>query len=547
MHAASSLSRGLGAGNELGRRDFSCHAFGRIICHAICHGICHTGGIAFRISRQSWILLFTAIIAFGGCLWGSFHFDDYSLFSSDLWRPFDIRPLTYLTFWVNELAGGRNPLGYHAVNLLLHLTAVVLLFEVLKRLTPAKAAWIAAAIFAVHPFQAEPVNYIFARSTTLATVLCLASLASWIGGHRWWAVAWFGGALLAKEECVAFPALLLLLEGWKLRQQRERRIDIKRVLWPILAMFALSVLAGIRVFVAIAENPGAPAGAQAGISWQAYGLAQGLVILRYLRMLALPWGFSVDPDIAVPPAWLGILAWLALGLLAAAAAMFALRGKQAGLWLLAGFILLLPSSSVLPVADLAADRRLYLPMIGFAAAAGVLLERVRPPVVIAALAVLTAFSVVRTQTWRTEASLWEDAARKAPHKVRPKIQLARAVEPARAIEILEGAQRIAPDNALVPSEEGRIYLSLGKPDLALMAFGRALALQPRSADALNNRGAALLALDQRQAAQADFERALAIDACQFDARLNLERLGVAIAPPPGCKFSREQRTLLGNF
>jgi len=173
-----------------------------------------------------------------------------------------------------------------------------------------------------------------------------------------------------------------------------------------------------------------------------------------------------------------------------------------------------------------------------------LLERVRPPIVVAGLAVLTALSVVRTQTWRTEVSLWEDAAAKAPNKVRPKIQLARAVEPARAIEILEEARRIAPDNALVPSEEGRIYLSLGKPDLALVAFGRALALEPRSADALNNRGAALLALDQRPAAQADFERALAIDACQFDARLNLERLGVGIAPPPGCKFSREQRALL---
>ncbi len=422
----------------------------------------------------------------------------------------------------------------------------MLLFEVLKRLISPKAAWIAAAIFAVHPFQAEPVNYIFARGITLATVLCLASLASWIAGHRWWAVAWFGGALLAKEECVAFPALLLLLEGWKLREQREKQPEIKRVPRPIVAMFALSVLAGIRVFFAIAQNPGVPAGAQAGISWQAYGLAQGLVILRYLRMLVLPWGFSVDPDIGVPPAWLGILAWLALALLAAAAAMFALRGKQAGLWLLAGFILLLPSSSVLPVADLAADRRLYLPMIGFAAAAGVLLGRVRPPVVVAGLALLTALSAVRTQTWRTEASLWEDAARKAPNKVRPKIQLARAVAPARAIEILEEARRTAPDNALIPSEEGRIYLSLGKPGLALVAFGRALALEPRSADALNNRGAALLALDQRPAAQADFERALAIDACQFDARLNLERLGVAIAPPPGCKFSREQRTLLGK-
>jgi protein O-mannosyl-transferase len=542
LQAARSLGGGFGAGNELGRRDF----LGRSFCRLICHAICHTGGIAFRLSRQTWILLFAAIIAFGGCLWGSFHFDDYSLFSSDLWRPFDIRPLTYLTFWLNDLVGGRNPWGYHAVNLFLHLAAVLLLFEVLKRLISPKAAWIAAAIFAVHPFQAEPVNYIFARSIALATVLCLASLASWIAGHRWWAVAWFGAALLAKEECVAFPALLLLLEGWKLRGQREKQPEIKRVLRPIVAMFALSVLAGIRVFIAIAQTPGAPAGAQAGIPWQAYGLAQGLVILRYLRMLVLPWGFSVDPDIAIPPAWLGILAWLALGLLAAAAAMFALRGKQAGLWLLAGFILLLPSSSVLPVADLAADRRLYLPMIGFAAVAGVLLERVRPPVVVAGLAILTALSAVRTQTWRTEASLWEDGARKAPNKVRPKIQLARAVEPARAIEILEEARRIAPDNALIPSEEGRIYLSLGKPDLALVAFGRALALEPRSADALNNRGAALLALDQRPAAQADFERALAIDACQFDARLNLERLGVPIAPAPGCKFSRGQRSLLGK-
>ena len=423
---------------------------------------------------------------------------------------------------------------------------MVLLFDVLKRLIPPKGAWIAAAIFAVHPFQAEPVNYIFARSITLATVLCLASLASWVRGHRWWAVAWFGAALLAKEECVAFPAVLLLLEGWKWRQQRERRPEVNRALGPILAMFALSILAGVRVLSAIAENPGVPAAGQAGISWQSYGLAQGFVMLRYLRMLLLPWGYSVDPDIAVPSAWLGGLAWLAVGLLVSIAVIAAMRGKQAGLWLLAGFILLLPSSSILPVADLAADRRLYLPMIGFAAAAGLLLERIWPTAVIALLTVLAAFSVVRTQTWRTEASLWQDAVQKAPDKVRPKIQLARAVEPARALEILQEAQRIAPDNPLVPSDVGRIYLSLGKPALALMAFGRALALEPGSADALNNRGAALLALNQQQAARADFERALAIDACQFDARLNLERLGVTGAPPVRCKFSREQLKLLRN-
>jgi len=462
----------------------------------------------------------------------------------DLWRPFDIRPLTYLTFWVNERLGDRNPAGYHAVNLVLHLVAVLLLWMALRRLVPAKAAWIAAAIFAVHPFQAEPVNYIFARSTTLATLLCLASLVSWTRDRRWRAVVWFGAALLAKEECVAFPLLLLLLEVGRPHEEGKIGAALKTALPPIFAMLALAALAGLRVLAATSEIAGSGAGAQAGISWRSYGLAQGLVILRYLRMLVFPWGFTVDPDIAIPSVWLGLLAWLAVASLAIAAAVWAVRGKQPALWFLAGFVLLLPSSSILPAADLAADRRLYLPMLGFAAAAGLLLERVRPVFVVAALALFTGLSVVRTETWLTEASLWEAAVEKAPAKVRPKIQLARAVEPERAMGILEEARRIAPRDSNIPSEEGRIYLTLGKPDQALGAFGRALALAPRSAEAYNNRGAALLALDQRPAAREDFERALAIDTCQFDARLNLKRLGVVAAPPFGCKFNREQSEAL---
>ena len=503
--------------------------------------------IAFRISRQTWLLPFAAIIAFGGCLWGSFHFDDYSLFSANLWRPFDVRPLTYLTFWLNQLAGGRDPFGYHLVNLLLHVAAVLLLWDALKRLLPDTAAWIAAALFAVHPFQAEPVDYIFARSTLLATVLCLASLGCWLRGRRWLAVALFGAALLSKEECVAFPVFLLLVELARTPKTGGAWLRLKSALPAVSAMLGVALLAGVRVLFVTAETPGSGAGAQAGISWQSYSLAQGVVILRYLRMLVLPWGFSVDPGIPVPTLWLGIAAWIAVAVLAGVAVVFACRRNQPALWFVAGFVLLLPSSSVLPAADLAADRRLYLPMIGFAAAAGLLLQRVRPAVVAAALALLCGASIARTATWKTEASLWADAVEKAPEKVRPKIQLARAVDPERAIQILEAARRLAPNDPSIPSEEGRVFLSQGKPDLALLAFGRALALAPRSADALNNRGAALLALNQKQAAQMDFERALANDACQFEARLNLKRLGI-VAPPPGrCKFTSEQhKALLGR-
>ena len=168
------------------------------------------------------------------------------------------------------------------------------------------------------------------------------------------------------------------------------------------------------------------------------------------------------------------------------------------------------------------------------------MERMRPAVYVPVLLLLGALSFGRTATWHTEESLWSDAVDKAPEKARPKIQLARAVEPTRAIPILEEAAKLAPNDPAVPSEEGRVYLSLGRPADALMQFGRALALAPHDAANLNNRGAALLALDQREAARADFERALAIDPCQFDARLNLKRLGGSVPPAGQCRFSTAQ-------
>jgi Tfp pilus assembly protein PilF len=155
-------------------------------------------------------------------------------------------------------------------------------------------------------------------------------------------------------------------------------------------------------------------------------------------------------------------------------------------------------------------------------------------------------SVARTATWRTEQSLWTEAVAKAPTKIRPRIQLARAVDPASALPMLEQAEQMAPEDPRIPSEEGRIYLSAGRPDRALAEFGRALALSPHSAEALNNRGVALLALDQKEAARADFERALAIDPCQFDARLNLSRLGISESQPAVCKYSAEQAAALAR-
>jgi len=241
----------------------------------------------------------------------------------------------------------------------------------------------------------------------------------------------------------------------------------------------------------------------------------------------VPYGFTVDADIHVPAVWVGVLAWAGI----AGLAVFLWRHRRYAwaTWLLAGLILLIPSSSVFPAADLSADRRMYLPMLGFAAAAGWLLTRARTAALATVVVVaLTGVSMGRTHVWMTEERLWREAVRRAPEKVRPKIQLSRAVPAAEALELLAQARNLAPYDPEVAAETGKILLSEGQAEGAIEEFGRALALDPRDARNFNNRGVALEALGQTAAARQDFERALGIDPGLTEARQNLEKL-----PPPG--------------
>ncbi len=489
-----------------------------------------------------------ALAAFGATAGGSYHFDDYSLFRSpavvdpdgwrDLFRLDQTRPLTYFTFWLNYQVGGRSPAGYHVVNIALHVASALLLFRIARRIVALRAAFIAAAIFAVHPLLTQPVAYVFARGTLLMTALCLLSLGAWLRGRIWLSTAVFAAALLAKEECVAFPLFLLLLHFSASRARRE---------FPaIAAMLALALAAGFRVLYAISLAPGAGAGSQAGMTPLAYLAAQGPVMARYLRQIVIPWGFSIDPQIGPYPAWQAIACWTALLASAALAARW-FRNTRAGFWFLGGVVLLLPSSSILPAADLAADRRMYLPMIALSVAAGLLLERVDWRATAAIVAVLCGISIRYSMLWRTEQYLWTEAVELAPGKVRPRIQLSRAVEPQRALEILKEAESTAPSDPAIASEEGRIYLSAGMAPQALSAFGRALALAPGTAEAIQNRGVALLALGQAEAARQDFMRALQANPCLFEARINLRRMGAfGERAPWSCRLTLEELSKLAN-
>ena len=413
--------------------------------------------------------------------------------------------------------------------------AVLLLYGTLSRLIGAKAALVAAALFGLHPIQTEPVVYIFARATVLSTLACVVSLRFWVAGRHWAAAAAFAVALLAKEECAAFPLFLLLLHLAISRNRAELK--------PIGVMLAMSLAAGLRVMWVLAQIPNSGAGAGSEYTAWQYFATQGAVILRYLRLVVIPSGFTVDPQIDVITDWRAFACWAAIGLLAVAA-LWRFGKAREGFWFLAGLLLLLPSSSIFPADDLAADRRMYLPMMAFGAGLGLLAQRLPRWAPAAAGVILLILTIGRVEVWRTEETLWAEAVERSPRKLRPKIQLARVVDDERALTLLAEAQTLAPDSPLVASELGRRHLAMNRSAEALGAFGRALALEPSSPLAHNNRGVVLARLGQKDAAQADFERALRLDPCLFDARFNLKQIGVSTPAPSHCRFSDDQQRKL---
>jgi protein O-mannosyl-transferase len=497
-------------------------------------------------------ILLLALAAFGFALQAPFHLDDFSLFNNpsitdsagwkDVFRLDQTRPLTWLTYWANYQLAGASPVSWHAFDLLLHLLTTWLVFDCLRRILPREAALVASAVFAIHPIQTESVVYVFARGTELATLFSLLVLREWLRGRHWIAVLWFIPALLAKEECVSLPLFLGLLHLSISRNRREFA--------PIGVMLLLSLAAGLRVLFALSVTPGAYAGQNIAISPLAYLGAQGYAILRYLQLLIVPYGFTIDPEIPLAPQW---WAWLILiGLIALSFRYF--RAAGAGFWFLGGLVLLLPSSSIFPAIDLAADRRVYLPLMAFAASIALLLKRVPRPVLAGVAVALVAISYSRVNVWSSNEALWREAMYRAPNKIRPRIQLARHLETYEALRLLGDTKKIAARDPQVASELGRVLLEAGRPAEALQEFGLALAENPSSPQHLTNRGVALAALGQHQAAADDFVRALSKDECFFEANLNLRRIKdsrvvIPIDLPPTtrrepCRYTPDQKRAL---
>lgn len=159
-------------------------------------------------------------------------------------------PLLYSAFWIEHRAFGDAPAGYHGVNLALHLAAVSVLYTILRKLR-IPGAWLAAAIFALHPVQVETVAWISEQKNTLSTLFYLLAMLAYLkfdhardaGGHRRWYLAAFGCfilSLLSKTVTATLPGGILVLTWWK-----RGRLEWRRDALPLLPFFAFGAAGGL--------------------------------------------------------------------------------------------------------------------------------------------------------------------------------------------------------------------------------------------------------------------------------------------------------------
>lgn len=359
-----------------------------------------------------------------------------------------VRPLLMFSYWLNfKQSGNEVTYGYHLVNLLLHFLNGALIFLAIRKLLGfAKAeelqslilAAFASGLFLFHPIQTESVSYVASRSETLSLFFLLSAFVAFlyrkraaIGlGSTIAILILFGAAILTKEHTAVLPALLLLTDyywnpGFSLEGIRRNW----KLYLPILIGAALGVVFVLRL---LSTSPSAGFGMK-DLTWYQYFFTECRVVWDYLRMFLLPFGQNLDYDFPFSRNVLdhgAIAGLIALAAVSALAWIYRRRFPLASYGWFVYLVLLAPTSSIVPIRDPIAERRLYLPFLGLLCITVELLRRWKTgkaalaTVLGVALLAESALAYQRNQVWSNAIEIWKDTVAKSPNKLRPRFQLA---------------------------------------------------------------------------------------------------------------------------
>jgi protein O-mannosyl-transferase len=456
--------------------------------------------------------LFLVFEAYGPALRAPFVLDDLYLPYADTnapvnhisdWVKFQ-RPLLMFSYWLDYQMGANDPHVYHTTNVLLHflLSIVVMLIaarflawvDVSGRMRTALAVF-AGALFLLHPLQTESVAYVASRSEVLSVLFYYSALAVFIYSNRdsisiaraIAVVALFGAAAATKEHTLTLPVLIVLTDFFWHRGGLRKN----GVLYGLLA--AACAAGGVVVWKVLttADTAGFR---MADLSPASYFFTQCRVIWTYVRMFFLPVGQNVDPDIPISASLLdhgAIFGLIALLAVAAAAWIYRKRWPLASFGVFMFLLLIAPTASVIPIRDVLAERRVYLPFLGLILIALEMLRRLSFSQAVgtgaAAILACTVATYQRSEVWSGPLTLWQDTVAKSPRKVRPRFQLAfeqfQTGDCAAAVGNYEVASHLdTPDYRLLVDWANALDC-VNREDDAAARFLNAIALYPAQAEA----------------------------------------------------------------
>lgn len=328
------------------------------------------------------------------------------------------RVVGYFTFALNYQLGELNVVGYHIVNILIHIGSSLLVYSLMlvTSLTPAFKnsfsqrqinifALTVALLFVSHPIQTQAVTYIVQRIASLATLLYLAALVCYIKWRisrnestsllKGCATSWYILSLIitvlamkTKEISFTLPLIILLYECSFFGRPRRKLLIQMTPLFLTLAIIPYTVFVSVNPTItlggSILSDVNAPAYSIVRITRWEYFLTQFNVILTYLRLMFLPihqnldYDYPISHSLSEPRVMLSAL--IIAVILALAVYLFMLSKplhqqhanarhhqmyRLASFGILWFFITLSVESSIIVIRDVIFEHRLYLPSFGF--------------------------------------------------------------------------------------------------------------------------------------------------------------------------------------
>jgi len=468
------------------------------------------------------------------------------------------RPLLTLSFALNYLIGRENPIGYHAVNILLHAFNSALVFLFLKRLLRSfPIALVAALVFAVHPIHTEAVAWVSGRAELMALAFFLGGWLLYLRSTETMSILpatfavsllLFFAAVLSKENALIFPAAIILGDLF-----RARGASVPQNLWPkrlsILYPWVFGVAAFYFVFrwmlywrpllrvpekIQYVDNPLAPASLPLRLLTAIKVQGDYLWLLIWPKKLCGDYSFNSIPLVNNPlaPAVL-ISLGIIIALLVIAAVSFIRRGR---IWfgIVFYFLAIFPVSNfVAIIGTIKAERLLYLPSLGFCAVAGVVWTALftqsrkriqetmtaRQTVALALLVIVIVLGGWRTwrrnPAWGNENRFWMETAVAAPDNLKAWLNLGYpALKSGRdelAISAFREALRINPDSPDALMNLGVVLMRTGKNDEAISVYEEAVNRHPERAAFHVDLGLASAAIGKMATAVREFRRAVELE------------------------------------